>query len=137
MTSQLNLKKTSLALLSILLLITVSIGMGGCKKTEDPTTNPLTLGEVKRTIVKNETSQSEVLKVFGSPNMVTRNKKDQEVWSYTRHSYDSSKSDSFASLLLIGKSKATSSQSSASFDLIITFDKKDVVVDYEVIQTKY
>jgi len=130
--------KKSVSLICLSLLICGIISLEGCKsQPQEPTTNPLTLGEVKRTIVKGETNQSEVIKVFGSPNMVTRNKKDNEVWSYSRMSFDSKRSDSFGGFIFVGGSKATSSQASASFDLIITFDNKDVVVDYEVIQTKY
>ncbi len=127
-----------LSVFCLALVLCGSVGLQGCKSDkQDPTTNPLTVGEVKRTIVKGQTSQSEIIKTFGSPNMVTRNKKDLEVWSYSRMSFDSKKSDSFAGFFFVGGSKATSSQASASFDLMITFDKNDVVVDYEVIQTKY
>ena len=126
------------SLICLVVAVFSFVGLQGCKSTQtEKATNPLTVGEVKRTIVKGQTNQSEIMTTFGSPNMVTRNKRDQEVWSYSRMSFDSKRSDAFGGLLFFGGSKATASQSSASFDLIITFDKKDVVTDYEVIQTKY
>jgi hypothetical protein len=40
----------------------------------------LTFGMVKSKIVKNETSQDEIIKVFGSPNLITKYISNNEVW---------------------------------------------------------
>ena len=48
----------------------------------------LTAGVVKTSILKGTTTQAEVMTKFGSPNMVTRNGKGNEVWSYSRMSYE-------------------------------------------------
>ncbi len=42
----------------------------------------LTVGEVKRNIEKGKTNQVEILSIFGSPNLVSKNKNNEEVWAY-------------------------------------------------------
>ena len=93
----------------------------------------LTVGVVKSKIEKGETTQAEILNIFGSPNLVTKNKSNDEVWSYNKMSVQewSGSTDFFSG------QRASSSSSSQSFDLIITFDKNDVVKDYSVISTSY
>lgn len=93
----------------------------------------LTMGVVKSKIFKGSTSQDEILKLFGSPNLVSKNKSNREVWSYNKMSVEqkAGSTDFFAG------QRASQSSSSRSFDLIITFDEKDVVLDYSVISTAF
>lgn len=93
----------------------------------------LTMGIVKSKVIKGETSQDEILKLFGSPNLVSKNKSNLEVWSYNRMSVEqkAGSTDFFAG------ERASQSSSSRSFDLIITFDANDVVSDYSVVATAF
>lgn len=93
----------------------------------------LTMGVVKSKIVKGSTSQDEILKLFGSPNLVSKNKSNREVWSYNKMSVEqkAGSTDFFAG------QRASQSSSSRSFDLIITFDEQDVVIDYSVVSTAF
>lgn len=93
----------------------------------------LTMGVVKSKVVKGQTTQDEILKLFGSPNLVSKNKSNREVWSYNRMSVENKagSTDFFAG------QRASQSTSSRSFDLIITFDENDVVADYSVVSTAY
>lgn len=93
----------------------------------------LTMGVVKSKIVKGSTSQDEILKLFGSPNLVSKNKSNREVWSYNKMSVEqkAGSTDFFTG------QRASQSSSSKSFDLIITFDNQDVVLDYSVISTAF
>lgn len=93
----------------------------------------LTMGVVKSQIIKGETKQDEILKIFGSPNLVSKNKSNLEVWSYNKMSVENKagSTDFFAG------QRASQSSSSRSFDLIITFDDEDVVKDYSVVSTAY
>ena len=93
----------------------------------------LTFGMVKSKIIKNVTTQDEILKLFGSPNLVTKNKSNDEVWSYNKMSVQNKVG---SSEVLFGQ-KASQSSSSQSFDLIITFGNNDIVNDYSVISTSY
>lgn len=97
----------------------------------------LTVGEAKRRIEEGKTTQGDVLRAFGSPNLVTRNSAGKEVWNYNRMSFDAEAKSSYGTLLLFGGSSATSSAASKSFDLIITYDTYDVVETYEIIHARY
>lgn len=93
----------------------------------------LTFGVVKSKIQKGSTTQAEILQIFGSPNLTTKNKSNNEVWSYNKMSVQekAGKTDFFAG------TKASASSASQSFDLIITFDENDIVKDYSVISTSF
>lgn len=93
----------------------------------------LTMGVVKSEIVKGSTTQDEILKLFGSPNLVSKNKSNREVWSYNKMSVEqkAGSTDFFAG------QRASQSSSSKSFDLIITFDENDVVFEYSVISKTF
>ena len=51
--------------------------------------------------------------------------------------YDSSSSASGVNLIFVGGSKASTSSTSRSIDLVITFDDNDVVKDYSIVQAAY
>ena len=94
----------------------------------------LTMGMVKSKIIKGETTQAEILELLGAPNLITKNKDNDEVWNYNRMSVE--KGGAAASDIWLG-SRALSSTTTSSFDLIITFDESDVVKDYSVISASY
>lgn len=121
----------------LVILIGLACVTAGCQDKDETKPSPLSYGNVKRTIVEGQTTQADVLQAFGSPNLVTRSSADEEVWSYNKMSADKNKSGSYGTLLLFGGSSATSSSSTKSFDLIITFDQNDIVKQYKVIQAAY
>lgn len=92
---------------------------------------------VKENLVKGKTSQTEILQTFGAPNIITKNKSDNEVWSYNKMSVDSSEKSSALWLLLGGTNTNAVTKSSSSFDLVIIFDENDIVKDYSVISSKF
>jgi len=97
----------------------------------------LTAGTIKAQIVKGKTTQAEILKLFGSPNLVTKNRDNNEVWNYNRMSFESKVGEDGGTLILWGGSRAMSTTTTRSFDLIIEFDDKDVVKDYSIISAQY
>lgn len=108
-----------------------------CAAKQTPQKSNLTFGNVKKNIIKGKTSQAEVVQLLGSPNIVTKNSKGNEVWTYTRQSFDS-KSGSFGGgIIILGGQKAFSNASTSSFDLILTFDEKDVVEEYSVVSSQF
>lgn len=123
--------------LLILFCAIIIIGCSYTNQLEKSQESTLTTGEVKTTIIKGQTDQSEILKKFGSPNLVTINKNEEEVWNYNRMSYETRSGSEGGTLIFFGGSKALSTSTTKSFDLIITFDKNDVVKDYTVISAKY
>ena len=94
----------------------------------------LTVGMVKTKIIKGETNQAELLEIFGAPNLVTKNKNDDEVWNYNKMSYE--KGAGAASDVWLG-SRSLSTATTSSFDLIIIFDDNEVVKDYSIISASY
>lgn len=44
------------------------------------------MGIVKSKIEKGVSSQNEILKILGAPNIVTKNKSNNEVWNYNKMS---------------------------------------------------
>ena len=108
-----------------------------CGSKAPPQQSNLTVGMVKATIVKGETTQAELLEVFGAPNIITKNRVDDEVWHYSRMAVESTSSVGNVLAIVFNSSKASSTTTTRSFDLIITFDENDVVKDYSVIAAQF
>lgn len=111
--------------------------LSGCSADRPKQKSNLTFGTVKKHIIKGQTNQAEVVQLLGSPNIVTKNAKGEEVWTYTRQAYDSESGAYGGGIILFGGHKAFSSSSTSSFDLIMTFDKNDVVKDYSVVSSQF
>jgi hypothetical protein len=119
-----------------LLLITCFL-IGSCASAPKSQKSNLTIGTIKKNFVKGSTTQTEVIQLLGSPNMVTRNAKNQEVWTYSRQSFSAESGSSGGGFLFFWGSSSNASSSTESFDLIITFNKKDVVSDYSVVSAQF
>ena len=122
---------------NIVVFITVLFVMASCTTTQIPQKSNLTPGVISTTIKKGITLKVEIVKIIGSPNIITKNREGEEVWTYSRQSFDSKSGGFGGGLLFFGGAKAFSSASSNSFDLIITFDNKDIVKDYSVISSQF
>lgn len=96
----------------------------------------LTAGMTKKFIYPGKTTQTEVLEIFGPPDMVTR-KSGTEVWTYDKISQEVSSSGGFVTILIAGYSKQRASSNNRSTMLIIYFDKKEVVEDYRLSVSKF
>jgi hypothetical protein len=107
------------------------------KEEEPAQASNLTFGVVKSKIIKGQTTQEEILKIFGSPNIITKNRDNDEVWNYNRMSYKTSAGEDGGTVIFWSGSRAMSTATTASFDLIIIFDNNDVVKDYSVISAKF
>ncbi|WP_432204412.1 hypothetical protein ACQ9ZF_04975 [Cetobacterium somerae] len=125
------------------LLILTSFLFVSCSspQTYDTQKSNLSVGTIKKGIVENKTTQTEVIEMFGSPNLITTSSEGTEVWSYNKSSYDSaanSKNSGFWLLLASSSSSSVvSSAATASLDLIIKFNKNQTVKEYKVISSKY
>ncbi len=126
---------------SFILVILVCIFLVGCatypRQVESTQRSNLTIGTVKSKIIKGETTQAEILEIFGSPNIVTKNKSDNEVWNYNRMSFETATGADGGTLILFGGSRALSTSTTKSFDLIIIFGDNDVVKDYSIISASF
>lgn len=107
------------------------------KSAEPIEKSQLTVGTVKTQIIKGVTTQADILALFGAPNLVTKNRQNNEVWNYNRMSFESKTGADGVNLLLVGGSRAMSTATTKSFDLIIEFDENDIVKDYSIISAQY
>ena len=103
--------------------------LAGCASVQPVEKGNLTPGMAKTKIVNGQTTQNEILEVFGSPNIITKNKSGNEVWTYDKVSAESGSSDVYGTLILFGGSGSRSSTSSRTFTLMIEFDENNVVKD--------
>lgn len=86
---------------------------------------------------KGDTTKTEILQILGSPNIITKNLENDEVWNYDRMSYESTYGSEFGGFIFWGGSRAVSSATTKQFDLIIMFDENDKVKDYSIIVASF
>lgn len=120
----------------IILCICLAIGCATFPEKEEGKSK-LTVGVVKQMIVKGETNQAEILEIFGSPNLITKNKEEDEVWNYNRMSFEHKEGSDGVFYIFGTHSRAMTTATTKSFDLIIIFDDDDIVKDYSVIAASY
>ena len=120
----------------ITMLITLFV-VSSCSNAPKETTSKLTLGLVQSTVTKGA-NQTDITKVLGAPNIISKDKQGNETWTYDRISReaqsDSSSGVGFGALFgwvfAGGRSSASSSTSNKSLTVIITFDDNKSVIDY-------
>lgn len=96
----------------------------------------LTAGMAKGTITKGETTQAEVMEVFGPPDLVTH-RDDLQIWTYDKISYNVESRRGYLNVLIAGQTRARSRSSSTSTMLILYFDDQDIVQDYRLSVTRF
>ncbi len=121
----------------------------------------LTAGMVKKHVKSGTTSQTDIISVFGAPNIITRDREGNEVWTYDRQSMATSSeiaawnaggnvaagAGGLAGSAVIGggiaggasggKSSSAGQASSTTFTLMIIFDESDIVKDYRMQATQF
>ena len=129
----------------IIIISLTSIILFSCAANKPDDSNNLTLGTVQSKISKGQ-SQSSVMDILGSPNIVTKDSQGREVWTYDRISSENDASSSFLFYILNPiwwftgggtKNKSSSSASSKSLTVLITFDDNKNVLDYTYQSLKY
>ena len=129
----------------IMIVSLSSIMLFSCAANKPDDSNNLTLGTVQSKISKGQ-SQSSVMDVLGSPNIVTKDSQGREVWTYDRISSENDASSSFVFYILNPiswftgggtNSKSSSSSSSKSLTVLITFDDNKNVLDFTYQSLKY
>ena len=115
----------------------LALSLQGCATGPGPVDNrnsALTQGNVTLHLKVGTTTKTEVLEVFGAPNIVTKDASGAEVWSYQRHAtvQQSSSEGGFWTILVAGRGRSASgfSETQRTMTLIIKFDAKDVVSDF-------
>lgn len=123
--------------MNFLILFTSIFLLTSCVSVPEPLTEKnsnLTQGNVQLSIKTGTTTKSDILEVFGAPNVTTRDGEGREVWTYQRQAQVNQAygQEGGWSVLLIGKSTAVTGFESSSrmITLIIKFDSNDVVADF-------
>lgn len=129
--------RSLLPVLAATLLVT-ACGLTGCSSSSsnsDGQSGVLTPGMVKKTIERGKTSQTDVLEVFGSPDMVT-SKDGMEVWTYERTRHEVETTGSYLTVILAGGSTQKTTSSGNSTMLILYF-QNEIVREYRLQAIKY
>ena len=127
--------------LVIFVIVMLSLMVTGCA-TIRPTAqeiakeSALTPGMAKKYIYPGKTTQTEVLEIFGPPDLVTR-KGGRDVWTYDKISHEVSTSGGYLTILLAGVSGESGRRASRSVMLIIYFGEDEVVMDYKLSSAKF
>lgn len=100
----------------------------------DQRNSALTSGNVSMNLKVGETTQAQVLEVFGAPNIVTMDGARNTVWSYQRHATvaQASGSSNYWTIVLTGGANQAAgfSETQRTITLIIKFDGNNVVSDF-------
>jgi hypothetical protein len=157
-----------ICLLKMLSVVFTALFMGGCLWATSPSLpesnsqkSNLTAGMVKKYVKVGASTQTDMIAVFGAPNIITRDKDGNEVWTYDRQSMASAAEiaqwNAAANATVggggivgtspiggvasgggsAGKSSSAGQVSSATFTLMLTFDKKETVKDYRMMATQF
>ena len=118
---------------SIVLALALAAVLSGCA-TPEPSN--LTPGMAKKTIVKGETTQAEVMEVFGPPDLVTH-RDGMDIWTWDKVRQDVQVSKDFLYIIFYGAEGEKTRSSSTSTMLIVYFDEHDVVRDYRLSTTRF
>ena len=131
-------------LIRIIVVFSAVVVLSACVTQQPsikPAYNPYTSGNVTLTLRKGSTTQNDVLKAFGAPNIVTQTSDGGQVWIYQKDNLvtQSSGSSSYITLLLVGSGSDVNSyqQSSRTMTITIQFDKQGVVSDYSSMSTSF
>ena len=125
-------------------LLFTLVFISGCSNRPQPATSKLTFGTVQSTVVEGA-NQTDITRSLGSPNIISKDKQGNETWTYDRVSREN-ESKNIAGLGFGGlfgwmwggtASKSSSSTSSKSLTVIITFDDNKNVLDFAYQSLKY
>jgi outer membrane protein assembly factor BamE (lipoprotein component of BamABCDE complex) len=137
-----------------LLLITV-VGCSSSRQTGIGNADPASYGLAKKSLVKGQTNQQQVLEIFGAPNITTKGTGEvAEVWTYEKVSSEYVASQAgvgggygvagvpggnvpMAGGLMGSYSKQKGASSVRTVTLIIKFDANEIVSDYKIMETNF
>ena len=118
-----------------------ALTLAGCQNTGyhidqvrgDQSEKTLTVGRVQKEIRVGMTN-TEVVEVLGSPNMVTTDEERREVWVYDKIATESAQSSNSGgiNILILGVrgSSGASSTSQRTLTVVVKFDQKNRVRDF-------
>ena len=128
----------ALSVLTLSLLMFAGCASQGGRTEQGPTAeerNPLTHGNVQLHLRVGQTSQAQVLEVFGAPDIATIDGSGKEVWTYKRSaSVSRSRTGGGGFFLLLGgynRSSSSAESTQRRMTLLIKFNEKKIVSDFK------
>ena len=120
-------------LMGMLCILVAACG-AGYTPIDDDRNSSMTQGNVQMNVDVGKTTKTQILEVFGAPNITTRESSGEEVWTYQRAAQvaqSSSKAGGW-SIIFAGESYSNSgfSTNSRMMTLIIKFNSRDIVTDF-------
>ena len=137
------------SLATIIIFMTVIAFLAGCTTTATLPASGATPGLAKKKIEKGVTTQEEIINLFGAPNLVTKTKDGGELWVYSNYATVKKARSIFGGLGVFGAGDTVGGSGiagggssstislSRSTNLMIKFDKNEVVIDYYFSQLQY
>lgn len=137
--------KLSLRVLAGAVVCGTLIFLGGCATADKDRNSNFTHANVQRVLKKGVTTQQQVIEVFGAPNITTTDANNHEVWTYQKHSVGGESIEAGGGVLGVvpgavgagGSAGSAYSQSSKTMTLIIKFDEKKVVIDFQSMYSSF
>jgi len=143
------MKSLSVRFILCFCMILPVIGLGtvfvGCATADKDRNSNFTHGNVQRVLKKGVTTQQQVIEVFGAPNITTTDAENNEVWTYQKHSIGGESLDAGGGVIGVvpgavgvgGTSGSAYSQSSKTMTLIIKFNEKKIVKDFQSMYSSF
>ncbi len=126
----------TLILIGFFMLINwLSAGKALAQENVSVINETLSFGMVKKHVIVGKSTQSEVIKIFGSPDNIIM-KKGKELWIYDRFKVETSASSEsgFGNIIIAGVASKTSKTSTSikTITVMIDFDVNNVVEDFSI-----
>ena len=117
-------------------LLLVGVGCASSKQGADARSGALTAGMVEMSLIKGQTTQTEVLEMFGPPDILSH-RDGRDVWTYDKTSYDIEQSSNYFTVIVVGGDRKKTRSTSTSSMVILYFDANEVVEDYRLNIVRY
>ena len=124
--------------MKVFFVFVLVLGLGACGTSKRPrASNGVSYVKIQDNLIRGQTSQSQVIQLMGSPNRVAKNAMEEEVWTYSQQSYNPENGRVAQGSVLSGYTQAGRKETTAAFDLIITFTPLGRVRDYSIISNEF
>ena len=129
-------KQSTMKIINLILAGCAALLVISCTNIQPVTdrNSQLTQGNVQLNLIVGETTKSEIIEVFGGPNVTTRDGEGREVWTYQRSAQVAQSSSKYGywTIILAGGTGSSSGFESSSrmITLIIKFNSDDLVTDF-------
>lgn len=134
-------------LLSTISLLSLLLAASCASQPEKDTKNPFDPITLKENLIEGKTTQTDMIKTFGAPDMVTEGSSKEDVWTYNQTKHESTGTNlgggilgwmpfEYSALVDVYGSVNKNESSSKSVTLIAFFDKKKVLKSYQLSKVK-